>query len=303
MLHFALFDGVRLSNIEQRLGLYGIHVYTPKGEALHEFRQGDRTHLFSGSKAFTSMAAGIAEGEGLFSLDDKILDFFPEYGAKAKPGWEKASIKDLLQMRGGVKGALFNSNTFAKEGDPDWAELFFARDLDNPPGTYFWYDNGCTYMISRIIEAASGASLKEYLMPRLFAPLGIDDPLWRACRNGHNLGAVGLHLSTEEFARLGRLMLQNGEWEGKQLVPAGYLERARTDLVNVNGFGDPENNCGYGYQLWACTREGAYRADGKFGQFSIVIPDLQTVVTTTARNEENAQNILRSVWRDVLPRL
>ncbi|MDR1641836.1 MAG: beta-lactamase family protein, partial [Clostridiales bacterium] len=281
MLHFALFDGVRLSNIEQRLGLYGIHVYTPKGEALHEFRSGDRTHLFSGSKTFTSMAIGIAEGEGLLSLEDRALDFFPELKKIASPGWETATVKDLLQMRAGVEEGLFASNTYAKVGDPDRAELFFARTLDNPPGTSFWYDNGCTYILSRIIKATSGVSLKEYLMPRLFVPLGIDDPLWSSCVNGHNLGAVGLHLNTEEFSRLGRLMLFRGEWEGKQLVPAGYLERARTDLVKVKGFPDPENNHGYGYQLWACTIEGAYRADGKYGQFSIVVPDMEAVITTT----------------------
>ncbi len=100
-----------------------------------------------------------------------------------------------------------------------------------------------------------------------------------------------------------RRFLQGGRWGDRQIVPEDYVRLAASDLVTVEGFGDPENNQGYGYQLWRCTFPDVYRADGKYGQFSIVIPSHRAVVTVTAHNEDNANDILRAVWSEVLPRL
>jgi CubicO group peptidase (beta-lactamase class C family) len=303
MINNAMLDGIRIANMEWGLGLRGVHVYTPKGVAFARFCENERHHLYSGSKTFASMAIGIAVGEKRFSLEDKALDFFPDLCKAAPSGNEDITVKDLLQMRAGKKHWLFTSIDYPPEDSMDWAEAFFRQEQAHPAGTRYLYDNGCTYVLSRIIEATSGQTLRDYLVPRLFSPLGINNPLWRTCHKGHSLGAIGLYLATDEFARLGRLMLQNGEWEGKQLVPPGYVKKAHTDLVTTEGFWEPECNCGYGYQLWACARENTYRADGKFGQFSIVLEDLNAVVTITAHNEHNVPAILSSVWTDVIPRL
>jgi CubicO group peptidase (beta-lactamase class C family) len=221
----------------------------------------------------------------------------------ASHGSEEITVRDLLHMRAGHAESLFSTSESTWERERDWAEVFFQTPMKSPAGTAFLYDNGCTYMLSRIVEATSGKTLRDYLMPRLFAPLDIFYPQWHACPGGHTLGAVGLYLTAGEFARLGILMLQNGVWNEKQLVPEEYIRAATEDTVETAGFEDAENRCGYGYQLWRCTVPGAYRADGKYGQYSIVLPDKEAVVAVTAHNAVCANDILRSVWAEILPRL
>jgi CubicO group peptidase (beta-lactamase class C family) len=288
---------------EQSLGAFAAHVWQ-RGEGTGLlFCDGEREHLYSGSKAFASMAVGMAAGEGRLDLSDRALDFFPQYKDAAAPGSEGITVRDLLHMQAGHAESLFSTREDTWERERDWAGAFFQRPMAAPAGTVFLYDNGCTYMLSRIVEAVSGETLRGYLMPRLFAPLDIFYPQWHACPGGHTLGAVGLYLTAEEFSRLGILMLQNGVWKGKQLVPEGYVRAASGDTVETAGFEDAENRCGYGYQLWRCTIPGAFRADGKYGQYSIVLPDREAVVAVTAHNATCANDILRAVWAEILPRL
>jgi len=288
----------------KQLGVYGIHLYREgTGSVARRMRSDERIHLFSGSKAFTSMAVGIAVGDGRLSLNDSVLSFFPRYRELAADGAENITVKDLLQMRAGHAQSLFTTFEESHERSRDWAEVFFTAPQAHPAGTSFLYDNGCTYMLSRVVEAVSGEVLRDYLMPRLFEPMDIFNPQWHTCPGGHSMGAIGLYLTTEEFSRLGILLLQEGRWGERQIVPADYIRLAAGDLVTVEGFDDPENNQGYGYQLWRCTVEGAFRADGKYGQYSIVLPDRRSVVTVMAHNERNANDILRAVWSEVLTRL
>jgi CubicO group peptidase (beta-lactamase class C family) len=288
---------------EKNLGAFAAHVWQRGESASALFCDGEREHLYSGSKAFASMAVGMAAGEKRLSLSDKALDFFPQYRDVASEGSECVTVRDLLQMRAGHAESLFGTCEVTWERERDWAEAFFQTPMANPAGTAFLYDNGCTYMLSRIIEATSGQTLRDYLMPRLFEPLGIFCLQWHACPGGHTLGAVGLYLTAEEFSRIGILLLQNGEWNGERLVPEWYVGAASGDTVETAGFEDSENRCGYGYQLWRCTVPGAYRADGKYGQFSVVLPDREAVVAVTAHNAACANDILRAVWAEILPRL
>lgn len=304
-MNAAILEAFKTAVGEQRLGVYGIHVYREgEGSVQHLFRCNEREHLFSGSKAFTSMAVGIAAGEGRFSLDDTAISFFPQFASSAAPGSGAITVKNLLQMQAGHAESLFCTEEEFQERTRDWAGFFFSKPLVNKPGSVFLYDNGCSYILSRIIEAVSGQTLRDYLMPRFFTPLDIFNPQWHTCPGGHSMGAIGLYLTTEEFSRLGILLLQDGRWEDRQIVPEAYVRRASGDLVPVGrDFGDEENWQGYGYQLWRCTVPGAFRADGKYGQYSIVFPDRRAVVTVTAHNEGVANDILRAVYGEVLPRL
>lgn len=303
-MNISVLDGFIKTVEEKELGVYGVHLYKDGGgSAQYRFRSDERVHLFSGSKAFVSMAAGIAEKEGLFSLDDSALSFFPQFVQSATPGAEEISLKNLLQMQSGHSTPLFFTDENTHEHFRDWAELFFSIPLSVPPGTGFLYDNGCAYILSRIVEAVSGHSLRNYLMPRLFLPLEIFNPQWHTCPGGHSLGAIGLYLTTEEFSRLGILLLNNGLWNEKRIIPENYIKRASNDTVAAKGFTDKENFQGYGYQLWRCTALGAFRADGKYGQYSVVLPMQRAVVTITAHNENNAYDILRAVWKTILPRI
>ncbi len=298
-MNSELLNGFIAAAKAQALGVYGIHVYREGQEAVsHHFREDERVHLYSGSKAFTSVAVGMAIGEGRVSLSDGVADLL---GVPVHPEAERLTVQHLLHMCAGYESSLFTADEAAHPVGEDWARLFFARPMQHEAGTRFYYDNGCTYMLSRIVQATSGQTLRDYLMDRLFTPLGIVNPQWHTCPRGHSLGAVGLHLKTEEFARFGRLLLQQGQWAGKQLVSQAYVRAAAEDTVSTENFEDTESQCGYGYQLWRCSQSGAYRADGKFGQFSVVLPAQRAVVAVTAHNETCANDILRAVWRHVLP--
>lgn len=295
----GLFTDFRLTVAEQRLGVYGVHVYQA-GRTLgeHRFRSDDRVNLYSAAKTFAAAGVGIAEGEGRFALSDRALDFFPEYREAARPGAEHITILDLLQMRSGHL-----REDFGRYDAMDRAALFFATDMRAAPGTLFFYEELCTYMLGRIVERVSGQTMLDYLRRRLFGPLEIVNPQWHTCPLGHTVCAGGLYLTTAEFARIGIALLQDGEYKGKQAVPAGYARRMHADWVDTSAKNDPETQGGYGYQLWKCTPPDAYRADGMYGQACVVLPSHSAVITVTAHNEAEPKDTLRALWRDILPRL
>ncbi len=303
-MNLSILYGFRLAVLEKNLGVYGINVYQEGvGSFTYHFRDNNRVHLFSGSKSFASLGVGLTEAEGRFSLEDKVLSFFKEYKGTTQPGSEKITIRDLLHMSSGHKTIGFTSDASSHEQTKDWASIFFNEPMEHDAGGAFFYENMCTYMLGRIVEAVTGETLKDYLVTRLFKPLEIHNPVWDMCPQGHTLSAVGLYLKTEEFAKLGILMLNNGIWNEKQIVPKDYIYRAVNDIVDTSNNADSETNNGYGYQFWKCTPQNVYRADGKYGQFSIVAPDKRAVITITAHNENNANDILRAVWSEIFPLL
>jgi CubicO group peptidase (beta-lactamase class C family) len=259
--------------------------------------------LFSLSKSFTSTAVGLAIADGKLSLDDPVLSFFPEDAPTNAGTWLKAMrVRDLLIMSCGQ-----NSNTVAQLGQgfrhsaqsgENTVRAFLAAPLECKPGTLFVYNTPGTYMLSAIVQKATGQTVSDYLRPRLFEPLGIGNPTWDASPQGITLGGVGLSLRTEDIARFGLLYLQKGKWNGKQLVPAAWVETA-TARQTSNG-SDPNSDWdqGYGYQFWRC-RHGLYRGDGAFGQFCIVMPEQDAVVAITSGTRD-MQTIMNLVWDKLL---
>lgn len=298
-------ESFRLAVLEENLGVYGIQVWKEGEEPVSfRWRSDDKVCLYSASKAFTSLGVGICADEGGLRLSDTALSFFPEYREKASAGSEKITVRDLLHMSSG-KGVFWFSGGEERMRAHDWAELFFLDPVLHEPGSVFCYSNACTYMLGRIIEKATGNTLRDYLLPRLFSPLGIWNPQWHACPGGHTLGATELYLTLDEFARLGRVLLGGGRYEGRRLVSEGYLQSAVSDRISTEGVGltDAETLAGYGYQLWGCSYPGAYRADGMYGQYCIVLPGEKAVVTVISHEERRTYDILRAVYREIVPRL
>jgi hypothetical protein len=183
--------------------------------------------------------------------------------------------------------------------DGNWVKAFLAQPVEHEPGTHFVYNNGATYMVSAIVQKMTGLKLLDYLQPRLFEPLGIKKPTWEACPRGINKGAFGLSLKTEDIARFGQMYLQKGVWQDQRLVPEAWVEAATAYQVPND---HPENvdwRQGYGYQFWRCQHD-AYRGDGAFGQFCVVMPDQQAVMAMTA-GVANMQAVLDLVWKHLLP--
>jgi len=305
MLDSSLLTEFRLTCVERHLGVHGVHVYQQDvGEVAHFFQADERAELWSASKTYTALAIGMCIAEGRLSLTDPVLGFFPEYADTAAPGGEAIRVVDLLQMRAGKDFGELPEATSDEIGHADWADLYFRAPQDTPPGSHFFYANGSTYMLSRLVEKTSGQVLRDYLMPRLFEPMGIVNPWWNACPQGHSFGCYGLQLTLTEFAKIGRLLLQEGAWEGRQLVPTSYIDALHTNVVPpAHHFDGDEWNVGYGYQAWLNQWPGSYRADGKYGQFCIVLPDRAATVTVLSHNETNTAGILAAAFKDIAQKL
>ena len=252
--------------------------------------------LYSLSKSFTSTAVGLAVAEGKLSLDDEVLKFFPD-DAPAEPGknLKAMRVSDLLRMSTGHEAEP------SLKDQANWAKTFLAQPVPHKPGTHFLYNTAATYMLSAIVQKATGSTVLDYLRPRLFEPLGIEHPTWGTSPQGVTLGGYGLNVRTEDIARFGQLCLQKGRWDGKQLVPEAWVAAA-TARQTSNG-SNPRSDWeqGYGYQFWR-SRHGAYRGDGAFGQYCIVLPEQDAVIAITS-GVKDMQSVLNLVWDTLLPAL
>ncbi|MBX9626564.1 MAG: beta-lactamase family protein [Gemmataceae bacterium] len=253
-----------------------------------------RHMLFSLSKSFTSTAVGLAEAEGKLSADDPVLKFFPDE-APANPGNQLKAMRltDLLRMSTGQQTEP------PRKADEPWTKTFLAHPVPFKPGTHFLYNTSATYMASAAVQKATGETVLDFLKPRLFDPLGIKDPTWEKSPQGISTGGYGLSVRTEDIAKFGQLLLQKGKWDGKQLVPAAWVERATARQTSNGSNPNSDWDQGYGYQFWRC-RHGAYRGDGAFGQFCVVLPDQDAVVAITAGTND-LLGVLNVVWDKLLP--
>lgn len=250
--------------------------------------------LFSLSKSFTSTAVGLAQAEGKLSVDDPVLKFFPEEAPAAPSANLKAMrLTDLLRMSTGQQAEP------PRTPKEPWTKTFLAQPVPFKPGTHFLYNTSATYMLSAAVQKATGQTVLDYLRPRLFDPLGIANPTWEASPQGISTGGYGLSVRTQDIARFGQLYLQKGKWDGKQLVPAAWVEAATARQTSNGSNPASDWDQGYGYQFWRC-RHGAYRGDGAFGQYCIVLPEQDAVIAITS-GVRDMQAVLNLVWDKLLP--
>lgn len=243
----------------------------------------DRTPhtLYSLSKSFTSAAAGFAVSEGKIRWDSSVADILPE----EIPAGREAELRPIT-----LQALLCMGSGLAPESDspsPDpavtWARHTLSFPVLYPPMTHFHYNSFGTYLASCMIQKTTGQTVRDYLMPRLFAPLGIEKPDWDLSPQGICCGGFGLHLSSDSIARFGQCLLQKGVWQGEQILPEGWVEFAtREHIANYDGQRQDGNEWGQGYglQFWRCMG-GRYRGDGMYGQCCFVDERTDTVVAAT----------------------
>ncbi|MEZ4699479.1 MAG: serine hydrolase [Rhodothermales bacterium] len=266
--------------------------------------EAERSHMmFSMSKSFTSTAVGFAVAEGLFSLDDPVVSFFPDaLPATVSDGLAAMRVRHLITMSTGQE-----ADGDMSPATPDWVASFLATPVVHPPGSRFRYNTSATFMLSAIVQKTSGQDLVAFLTPRLFEPLHIEGATWDASPLGIRAGGVGLKVKTEDMAKLGLLYLQGGEWEGRRLLPAEWVAAATSPQIETaEVYADtPEERAvddwaqGYGYQFWPSTH-GAFRGDGAFGQYSLVLPEQDAVVAITGASLD-MQRVLDIIWEQLLP--
>jgi CubicO group peptidase (beta-lactamase class C family) len=258
--------------------------------------------LYSLSKSFTSTAAGLAIAEGKLSLDDEVLKMFPEEApAEPSANLRAMRLRDLLRMSAGnqSEAALWRDDPASPARNDTWTKKFLAHPVPFKPGTHFLYNSPATYMVSAMVQKATGQSVLDYLGPRLFDPLGFESPAWVASPQGVSAGAWGLLARTEEIARFGQLYLQRGKWNGRQLVPAAWVDEATARQTSNGSSPSSDWDQGYGYQFWR-SRHDSYRGDGAFGQYCLVVPGLDAVVAITS-GVRDMQRVMNLVWDVLLP--
>lgn len=266
----------------------------------YPYRRESPHMLFSLTKSFTSTAIGLAEAEGKLSLDETILSIFPK-DAPTTPSKNLKAMRiwHLLTMTTGHDEDA-TQRTLSRR-DRNTARAFLSIPVKHAPGTHFVYNSAASHILSTIIQKRTGQTLRQYLTSRLFEPLGIEVAEWESYPDGVNFGGWGLSLMTEDIAKFGQLCLQNGAWNGKQVLPEDWVKKATSKQVE-NG-DDPNNdwNQGYGFQFWRC-RKNSYRGDGAFGQFCFVFPEQDAVLAMTC-GVDDMQAVMNQVHDVLIPAL
>lgn len=247
----------------------------------HRFVPPDERAIHSHTKSFVATAAGIAIDEGKLRLDTKILDLFPEYlSAITDERVKKLELQHFLKMSSGFGGGFIMQNERRKgEAFPDYMRFLLSKPLVDEPGTKFCYSNADSHMVACMVERAVGEPLLIYCYNKIFSKLGIVYPVWETDPKGTPFGGSGLYLDILDMMKLGILYLNKGKWNGEQIVSDDWVDLAAKKHIDTGWEGGWSN--GYGYQLWTIEQQpDAYRFDGAYGQYSIVLPKENAVLAT-----------------------
>ncbi len=288
---------------QENLAVRGLRVYRDGALiASYQPQPEERQNQYSCTKSFTSTACAFAIQEGLFTLDDYVLDHFRQDAPEAvSENLKQMRLRHLITMSMGFESPMLMGAQRPNMTEKDWVQYVLRAPVIHKPGTVFQYNNAGPYLLGILIQRKTGMSLVDYLMPRLFEPMGIPRPQDEKDPLGNTFGAGGLQLNVSELAKLGLLYLQKGQWQGRQLIPASWVEEASRSFI-VSDQGDGEIGTDYGYLFWIMP-DGMFRADGKYGQYCIVVPKKNAVIAINSMQIEDEKKVLRAAVKTLLPLL
>lgn len=262
------------------------------------FRAEDAHTLYSASKTFVALAVGLAIADNRLRLDDRVAaimhDQLPDTVSDALA---QMTVRNLLTMSSGITPDWSMRNRVT-----DWERTWLAKPVKEP-GEHLLYDSMSTYMLSAIVQRVTGKTVLQLLNERVFAPMHITEVDWQLSPSGVCTGGWGLRLQAESLAKVGVLMLQRGQWEGRQLVPEQWVDEMTTRHINydnADGQAPTDGNQGYCYQVWRCKWPTAYRADGALGQYVVMDPasDIVVVILGASRRGHGE---LACIWNQLMP--
>jgi CubicO group peptidase (beta-lactamase class C family) len=274
----------------QNLNVEGIIVLR-HGRRIAEYRRIPEAPrpVYSVSKSFLSIAVGMVIENGKLSLKDRVIDIFPDLISNPEPRLKMLNLEHLLTM----------SRGYPQFTRPKNLAESLAQPLSNDPGSRFVYDSTSSFLASAMVTRVTGLKVRDLLVKRLFEPLDIPAPFWTETEDGYTTGSAGLEVSTGSLAAFGQFLLRRGSWKGRQLVSAAWIDGATRAQITTKDNPHADHDLGYGYQFWMC-RYGAYRCDGKAGQYVIVLPRHDAVIAINSE-EDNAKPVLYAVWDTLLP--
>lgn len=268
-----------LNFVEDMRGL-NIHgfVLTLNGETLAEGSWApyelDQPHrLYSVSKSVTSLAIGLLQDDGALSLDDHIVDYFPEWvGEHTDPLLRAVTLRDMLRM-----ATCYDRAMYSALGDSDWTKPFFYGKATHLPGTVFSYDTSASQVLCALVEKKTGRSILDFMEERLFRPLGMTGrKCWRKDGAGVSQGGTGLVMSLRDFSTLANFCMS----DGRGLISEAYLKAATSCQIATDERPAPEERYGYGYQFWRMRR--GFSMYGLGGQMALCLPEKKLCLCTTA---------------------
>ncbi len=253
----------------------------------HDFGPTVRHDVRSIGKSVTSLLFGIAVQKGIVpKVSTPVLDLYPELAELATPEKKTITLEHLLTMSSGLawhEGEGFINDEFHLLWKNTPARFVLKHPMATPPGSTFNYNGGGTAILADLISRATGKPFKDFARKELFEPLGIQDWEWVADLHGRAMPFNGLRLRPRDLAKIGRLVLNHGRWQERQLVPEEWI-KASLEPRLVTGV----STFRYGYQWWAGTVQWqgktlSWNAGfGNGGQRLFLVPDLDLVVVTTA---------------------
>lgn len=272
-----------LDALEKKAELHSI-VVTAKGETILEgawapYTLEEPQMLHSLSKLGTSLCVGIAVGEGRLHLEEPILPYLKEdLPENPAPELQKLTVEDLLTMQAGSRRCC--NNVYFKALACDWETAWLQEERDwDVIGKGFRYDSGCSYTLSVIVSRVMGQTCAELLQERVFDPMGLGTLNWQSSPEGYSVGGWGMYLTTRQIAGLGQLLLQNGNWNGEQLIPADWMEKVTAKQVEKPGMAG-RTLSHYGYHMHVGER--LYAAEGAFQQLLLCFREYPISVAITS---------------------
>lgn len=274
------------------------HGYVVLDAYLHPFGPGERHIIHSCTKSFMSALIGIAIRDGyLTGPDQRLVDIFPDRSL-ANMDDDKAAItlRDVLMMAAGWEcrdSYLYDWRGLRElRASDDWVQHVLDLPMSEPPGTRFEYCNEASFLLSAIIQQATGLTAHDFAQEHLFGPLGFGDVVWPANPDGINIGWGELRIRPHDMAKFGYLYLHGGAWDGEQIVPAAWVEASTQAQIKAGTLGE-----NYGYQWWI-ESDQVYAAEGYAGQYIFVVPAQDMVVVFTSglggRYFEAPQHVLEN---------
>lgn len=302
----AGFDIEILSQVRKITARERIHSFVvARGEIIileHYTDSNSLRRTQSCAKSVTSLLVGIAIDQGhIQGPEQSIGDFFPRLKeADTDPAKQGITIAHLLNMTAGLDWPEWTEWNFSSDPmkrSSNWVDFILNRPMSSPPGTVFNYSTGNTHLLSAIIQEQTGMTLANYAEAYLFGPLGITEYYWLHDPQGYTSGGSDLSLQARDMIKLGQLVLNGGEWEGKQVVPRDWVEQS----ITLQSAAVPFIGSGYGYGWWRDHVEPeAWFAMGGGGQFIYIVPEYDLVVSTNAWIPENTMYPMQYIHDYVL---